>query len=293
MSPPRIERPTLIVAAMIAAGFAAVLLGHRHLPLAVEVVVLALLGAWYNSLQHEVIHGHPTPWPPVNTAMVSAPLGLLVPFAVYRDTHLAHHRSPAITDPDHDPESFHVTPQTWARCGPVRRAGLRTLRTLAGRMVLGPPIVAVRTGWRGVVTMRTPAGVVRALTHVGAVVAVLAVVHACGLPIWVYVLGVAWGGGALSLLRSFAEHRVPEDGTRSAVVRAGRLMSLLYLNNNLHHTHHARPGVPWFALPACTPSSTGTASPRPEPGSIGATARSPAATCSDPSATPSTPPRSP
>jgi fatty acid desaturase len=27
-------------------------------------------------------------------------------------------------------------------------------------------------------------------------------------------------------------------------------MSLLYLNNNLHVSHHARPGVPWYQLPA-------------------------------------------
>ncbi len=27
-------------------------------------------------------------------------------------------------------------------------------------------------------------------------------------------------------------------------------MALLYLNNNLHHTHHERPGVAWYELPA-------------------------------------------
>ena len=57
-------------------------------------------------------------------------------------------------------------------------------------------------------------------------------------------------GGALSLLRSFAEHRNVDQGTRSAVVRAGRFFGLLYLNNNLHHTHHTQPWVPWFELPA-------------------------------------------
>ena len=83
---------------------------------------------------------------------------------------------------------------------------------------------------------------------------VLLVVHAAGMAPWIYVVGVAWVGAALSLLRSFAEHRRPDetddDHSRSAVVRAGWFFSLLYLNNNLHHTHHARPGLPWFALPA-------------------------------------------
>ena len=102
--------------------------------------------------------------------------------------------------------------------------------------------------------MRSPGGAARMLGHVAGVVLVLLVVRASGMPLWVYVVGVAWVGAALSLLRSFAEHRRPDDpeseSSRSAVVRAGWFFSLLYLNNNLHHTHHARPGLPWFALPA-------------------------------------------
>ena len=35
------------------------------------VAILALLGGLYMSLQHEVIHGHPTPWPRLNWLMVS------------------------------------------------------------------------------------------------------------------------------------------------------------------------------------------------------------------------------
>jgi fatty acid desaturase len=236
------------VAVAIATGFAVVLARHDSMPTIVVLAALALLGAWYNSLQHEVVHGHPTPWRAVNTALAAAPLGLVVPFSVYRDTHLAHHRAEALTDPDLDPESFHVSAATWSRCGPVRRALLQATRTLAGRMVLGPPVGAVRW-WRSIVAARSPASVARAVSHGAGVTLILLGVNATGLPLWVYVVGVAWGGGALSLLRSFAEHRLPDDGTRSAVVRAGRFFSLLFLNNNLHHTHHARPGVPWYELP--------------------------------------------
>jgi fatty acid desaturase len=236
-----VEWPTVAVAVVIAAGFAAVLAAHESLPTVVVVALLAVLGAWYNSLQHEVIHGHPTPWRSVNTAMATVPLGLVVPFAVYRDTHLAHHRADPLTSPDIDPESFYVSVETWRRCGPVRRATLLAMRTLAGRLVLGPLVAATRW-WR---SMSVP----RAVAHLAGVALVLAVVTASGLPLWVYVVGVAWCGGALSLLRSFVEHRLPEAGTRSAVVHAGWFFSLLFLNNNLHHTHHARPGVPWFELP--------------------------------------------
>jgi fatty acid desaturase len=244
-----VEWPTVFVAVAIGGGFAGVLAWHETLPVGVVLAVLAVLGAWYNSLQHEVIHGHPTPWPFVNTTLAVLPLGLVVPFSAYRESHLAHHRSDPLTDPDVDPESFYVSAAAWRRCGPVRRALLLAMTTLAGRMVLGPPAVAIRWCRRGVAAMVTPAGVIRGVTHASAVTVILLAVRAAGVAPWVYVAGVVWGGGALTLLRSFAEHRAT-DGTRSAVVRTGPLLSLLFLNNNLHHTHHARPGVAWYALPA-------------------------------------------
>ena len=142
--------------------------------------------------------------------------------------------------------------------GPVRRWYLHAMRTLLGRMVLGPPVIAVRWSQQALRNARTLAGALRVRGHVAAVAVVLLVVRATGMSVWMYVVGVVWAGGALSLLRSFAEHRMTDAGTRSAVVRTGRFFSLLFLNNNLHHTHHVRPGVPWFQLPAATPSSAAT-----------------------------------
>jgi fatty acid desaturase len=79
------------------------------------------------------------------------------------------------------------------------------------------------------------------------------VIRLAGMPAWQYVTGVVVVGGALSLLRSFVEHRAADDDAlASAVVRSGRLFGLLYLNNNLHLTHHAVPGAPWYALPRLT-----------------------------------------
>ncbi len=89
-----------------------------------------------------------------------------------------------------------------------------------------------------------------AITHLAGIAVVLAVVVASGLSVWVYLLGAVWLGWSISLMRSFAEHRFVDGGTQSAVVRAGPVLSLLYLNNNLHLSHHARPGVPWYQLPA-------------------------------------------
>ena len=244
------EWPTVAVTAAIVGGLAATVALHQQLPAAVEIAVLGLLAAWYNSLQHEVIHGHPTPWHAVNTAVAIVPLGLVAPFRRYRAQHLDHHRTLDITDPDTDPESFYVTPQTWASAGPLHRWYLTATRTLLGRMVLGPPVIAARWISAGLRNARTLAGAWRVAGHVVAVATVLVIVRATGMSVWTYIIGVVWVGGALSLLRSFAEHRMTDTGPRSAIVRSGRLLSLLYLNNNLHHTHHVRPGVPWFQLPA-------------------------------------------
>jgi fatty acid desaturase len=248
MKATRVEWPTVLVAIAIYAGFAAVLLWHESMPTIATLAALAVLGAWYNSLQHEAVHGHPTPWGVVNTALAAAPLGLVVPFRVYRDIHRAHHRADPLTDPDIDPESFYVSAATWAQYGPVRRSAARAMQTLAGRLVLGPPAGAVQW-WRRIVATASPADLVRIVGHLAAVALILVAVHASGLALWVYIAGVAGLGGSLSLLRSFVEHRPQDDGTPSAVVRAGWFFSLLFLNNNLHHTHHARPGVAWFELP--------------------------------------------
>ena len=68
-------------------------------------------------------------------------------------------------------------------------------------------------------------------------------------PVSTYVFGFVLGGAACTLLRSFVEHRAVATGSRSAVVTAGPVMSLLFLNNNLHHAHHASPDLPWYEMP--------------------------------------------
>ena len=90
------------------------------------------------------------------------------------------------------------------------------------------------------------------LWHVPAVALVLLwVAGVCGIPLWQYLLLTVLPGTSLTLVRSFAEHKAA--GTpleRTALVESGPLLSLLFLNNNLHYAHHERPDLPWHALPA-------------------------------------------
>ena len=248
----RVEWPTVGVAVGVYGGAAAVTLGHRHLPWPLTFVLLGVLAAWQTSLQHEIIHGHPFRVRAANHALAWLPLTLWLPYGDYRDSHLRHHRVDELGDPEADPESFYVTPAHWAAAGPIRRCWLRANRTLVGRMVLGPVVTTPAYWWSALLACRHDARRRRSLAShlVGLVVVVAWIVAVCRMPLWLYVLGAFYGGRALSHVRSFAEHRSVDGGaTRSAMVRAGRAWSLLFLNNNLHDTHHARPGAPWYRLP--------------------------------------------
>lgn len=246
-----VEWPTVALAIVVWGAHLAVWRWHDAMPWPVTVLVFALLGGWYMSLQHETIHGHPTPWRWLNTSIAWMPLSLWLPYATYRRSHLDHHDAD-LTEPGVDPESFYVSPETWAAAGRLRRTALRINRTLVGRLVLGP--------WLGIPA--TIVGDVRAMRHDRSVrIAWLLTVPASvvvgwvvfgvfDVPVWQYLIGYVWGGVSVSYLRSFAEHlAVPEPATRSAMVRSNPVMSLLFLNVNHHHTHHALPGVPWYLVP--------------------------------------------
>lgn len=247
-TPRHVEWPTILVAGAIAGGFASLALLHGSLPAPVTIVALGVLSAWYGSLRHEVVHGHPTPSRRLNTALVAAPLSLTEPFWHYRDAHLQHHATDDITDPGDDPESQYLPATRWTTMGPVRRRIHRWNTTLAGRLVIGPWCAAavVLRGLADEFTRRP----LRVLRFVAADATVVAAVMWAGLPLWQYLLGATYLGTSLTLVRSFAEHRAVPDGSRTAVVLGHGAWALLFLNNNLHVTHHRAPSLAWYRLPA-------------------------------------------
>jgi fatty acid desaturase len=251
----RVEWPTVALAAAIHLGWAAALLagGLDLVPLWTWAPAAAWCVAWQASLQHEVIHGHPTPNAAVNRWIAGPPLALWLSYERYRCSHLLHHVDERLTDPLDDPESYYVTAAEWERAGWVRRAALRALNTLAGRLVAGPPWIVGRFAVAEARAIRR--GDRRRLRdwsrHAAAAVAVAVVVEvALGVPLWLYALVVVWPATSLMLLRSFAEHRpAAEPAHRSVIVESRGPLAWLYLSNNLHALHHERPGLPWFVLP--------------------------------------------
>jgi fatty acid desaturase len=204
--PNRTEWPTVAVAGCIAAGLVAVASFHHRLPVIVTLAILAVLGAWYGSLQHEVIHGHPTPSRLVNIGLAGAPLTLFVPFWVYRATHLGHHIDENLTDPLLDPESYYVGPDTWHQTNALHRRLLQARRTVLGRLLLGPVVTAygvARYLWRD----NSLIGRARMVRAIGGVVVVLLTVRAAGVPVWLYVVGFGYLGQSLSPGRSYGRSR--------------------------------------------------------------------------------------
>lgn len=248
-----IEWPTILLLITTYAAWAAgtAWIAAWSLPLGIAVTALAVVQ--FASLQHEALHGHPFRSRALNEALVFPALTLVVPYERFRDTHLAHHHDPSLTDPYDDPESNYLDPEVWARLPAPLRLILRINNTLAGRMVLGPLIstfASVTGDWR--LIRQGDRAVLRAwLLHLAGLALVLAwLLTAAAMPVWAYLLA-AYLAYAILKIRTFLEHRAHEHArARTVIVEDAGPLALLYLNNNYHVVHHMHPQVPWYRLPA-------------------------------------------
>lgn len=248
---PAIEWPT--VALVVACVAAWLWLTSRYGEVSAWLLApaTAVLLAWHSSIQHELVHGHPTRWSLVNRALGGImPLSLWIPFERYRTLHLRHHINDRLTDPYDDPESNYWAPERWAQRPVLLRWITELQLTLAGRMLVG-------SWWRiggfvrreAVAFVRGEPGVRQAwMLHALACIPVLWwVTVACGIPLWFYVVAMVVPGNAILLIRSFAEHRArPGVQERTATVENARLLGPLFLYNSLHALHHAEPLLPWY-----------------------------------------------
>lgn len=251
----RTEWPTWLLIALIHGGWLAIaLLVHAgRLSVASATAPLIVLCAWHMSLQHELLHGHPTRSSFVNKLLGSAPLSVWYPYAIYREAHLAHHRDEHLTEPGVDPESNYLSRAQWARLPRWQHALFRAKNCLIGRLVVGPPLSVAalfkatfddwrRGDWRSLPTW---------LAH-GALVALLLswLQRYVGIDWWYYLLAITWPALSLAMVRSLREHRAAHDPKQRTVINeAGIAMRLLYLNNNYHLVHHDLPSLAWYHLP--------------------------------------------
>ena len=250
----RLELPTWLVGIAVYGGWGLTTWYYHALPWWLVLPLGAWFVSWHGSLQHEALHGHPTRWPWLNALFACPPLWLWLPYQLYRESHLVHHDEDILTSPTEDPESFYVTPEAWARMNFALRGLYRFSNTVPGRLTFGP-LNAYRnlavSEWRRLRARNTShvrAWLVHFVVAAALLYWVLVVVR---MPLWAYIAFFAYPGLALTMLRSFAEHRpAREPGHRSVVVETNLPMRLLYLNNNYHAPHHARPDLAWYDVGA-------------------------------------------
>ena len=214
------------------------------------IPMLAVLGAWHLSMQHELLHGHPFRNQFINDAIGIIPVTLWMPYFAFKKDHHEHHKSD-LTNPELDNESFYVTQEQWDNAGPIRRAAWTANRTILFRMFVWTIVSTI-----SYVTLVLKRAIrneqgdrLAVVLHVIGVVAVVYLVSLSSMPLWQFALGTVYGGRILNAIRPFPEHKY-QNGveTKTAMIMAGPFMSLLMLNNNLHIAHHDDPKIPWYRV---------------------------------------------
>ncbi len=248
----RVEWPTLglILGCYGVWALGVTVLAGLWLPLGFAVTLLSI--TLHSSLQHEVLHGHPFRNRMANEALVFLPLGLAFPYGRFRDLHLAHHHDESLTDPYDDPETNYMDPKVWARLSVLLRTLLRANNTLMGRMLIGPAVSIFAVLRADLRAIRSGNRAIRRdwMLHVLGLIPVVALVLAAPMPFWLYLIA-AYGGMSILKIRTFLEHRAHDLSQGRTVVVEGRgLLPFLFLYNNFHIVHHAKPGVPWYRLPS-------------------------------------------
>ncbi len=248
-----VEWPTIALAALIYGLWFAATYNCRALPFPVLAALGGVSVAWHMSLQHEIIHNHPTRWRRFNRALGVWPLSLWLPFDSYRISHLQHHNDNRLTDPLEDPESYYHTVEQWEALGALGRALFRAQSTLLGRLLLGPALSMTRFWAKEIAAIahgnRRQARI--ALRHGVQTALVLGwVIGVCHMPFGLYFWAFVYVGTSLALIRSYAEHRAEtEVERRTAIVENSWLLGPLFLFNNLHVVHHLRASLPWYEIP--------------------------------------------
>ena len=244
----RAEWRTLLVVAAVYGLTVFTVVRYEVLTPWLAIPMLGVLGAWHLSMQHEVLHGHPFKNQFLNDALGGIPVTLWIPYLAFKKDHHEHHLSD-LTNPALDNESYYVSQEQWDKAGRIRRAAWTANRTILFRMFVWTIVstityvlLVLKRAVRNEKSDR-----LAVMLHIIGVAFVVYLVSLSSMPLWQFALGTVYGGRILNAIRPFPEHKYQSGiETRTAMIMAGRFMSLLMLNNNLHVAHHEEPGVPWY-----------------------------------------------
>ena len=249
-----VEWPTWMLVIVIYGAWLVLVLAYSSLPGWLSHPALVLVVAWHMSLQHELLHGHPTRSKAFNRLLGIFPMSAWYPYDIYLDSHLVHHRDEHLTTPGIDPECNYLQAHEFERLWKLQRAFRWFLRTALGRLLLGP-IHTIPLVWASIVSGPLRRDFTYARTwviHLALLIAMLWWVHrVSGISPLLYLFGIAYPALSVAMLRSFFEHRPAALPAHRVVINDAALpWRLLYLNNNYHAVHHDHPGVAWYRIPA-------------------------------------------
>ncbi|WP_072016823.1 fatty acid desaturase [Erwinia oleae] len=247
----RSELPTWGIIFCVYGGWFSVTACWQTLGPLLATPLLILLTTWYMSLQHELIHGHPTRRDGFNQLFGLLPLAVWFPWRLYRDSHLQHHRDEELTLPGFDPETYYYSQEQWRRWPRLFPLLAAVRNTLAGRVALGPLIDIVGTLKNGLHKIAAGDGAELRMWigHLLMLAGVFWWLDLHGIAAFWYLAAVSYPALGLTKIRSFYEHRAEDNpAARSVLNEAGPLWRLLFLNLNYHLVHHDLPGLPWYEL---------------------------------------------
>jgi fatty acid desaturase len=249
----RTEWPTWLLLIGVYSAWPALLLLSPRLGAWPTTALMIPLTVLWMSLQHELLHGHPTRHLWLNKLLGYAPFAVWYPYTLYRASHLLHHRDEDLTIPDLDPESRYLSRLSWEETGAFMRL-LRWLdKTPPGRLLFGVPLALgslivdesrrLLRGERQAWFMWSTHGFFLLLMFVFIErYSALSSLH--------YLLLITVPALAISMVRSYYEHRPSEQPQQRTVINeASWPWRWLFLNLNLHLVHHDLPGLAWYQIP--------------------------------------------
>ena len=249
----RTEWPTWLLLIGVYGGWFAIILNSAWLGRGLSSLLLIQLLVLWLSVQHELLHGHPTRSVLCNKILGYAPFAVWYPYTLYRDSHLLHHRDEDLTVPGVDPESRYLTAVRWQGSSLFERSLHWLNKTVLGRFAIGAPLALLALAAEELQRLknRERQAWLMWLTHGAFTVLMLCFVARFSvLPVWHYLLLISVPALSIAMIRSYYEHRPhaqPEQ--RTVLNEAGWPWRWLFLNLNFHLVHHDLPGLAWYDLP--------------------------------------------
>lgn len=240
---------TWIILILVYALFLASTYFHSSIP----TLALFLLGgftiAWFGSVQHELIHDHPSRYTWLNEMLGFPPLNPFLPFKIYKESHILHHQSKPLTMPGEDTESYYLDYYQWENSNRLTKSFWIIYQTFVGRMIFGPVVTTGQFLKEELGLAMRPSRLFTWVIHLLGCLVLLQYLIWIELPFWKYLICFVYPGVSLTMMRSYAEHRPAENPMeQSILINAHPFFRLLYLDNNLHLVHHHHQSEPWWRL---------------------------------------------